>query len=187
MMAESGQAEAQTTTTTTTTSVTLNVGYPTSWQGVLKIAKTVFLFCCLVCAAMLVNRVKYSGYDYCLSVAIIGLLMEILLFILYIAGVNKKWGSENTTFAILIMVYHIIMLVLIFVAVIVMTGGGYGAGTYRNVNWNWNNHAKTMIQSARAYNAFGIFSLVGFSLEIYFNLIWLRGGPELAALSIPGQ
>lgn len=40
-MAESGHTEAQTTTTTTTTSVTLNVGYPTSWQGVLKIAKTV--------------------------------------------------------------------------------------------------------------------------------------------------
>ena len=48
------------------------------------------------------NRIKYSGYDYCLAIAVIGLLCEILLIILYIAGVNKKWGSENTTFAILV-------------------------------------------------------------------------------------
>ncbi|XP_067939236.1 uncharacterized protein [Watersipora subatra] len=163
---------AEETRTTTTASVTVNVGYPTSWQGVLKIAKCVFLFSCLVCSAIIVNEYKSSSnpsVDYCLAVAVIGFIAELVIFILYVVGLNKRW-ADNAVCGILMMVYHLLMLILIFAACIIMTGIGY-----------------PYLDSSRAYNAFGIFTIMGFSLDVYFNIIWIRGGPELAALAIPGQ
>ncbi|KAF6039390.1 hypothetical protein EB796_002296 [Bugula neritina] len=166
MMEETQQAS------TTTTSVTVNTAYPTSWQGILKIVKCICLLACMICAAVILNSAVYRNYNYggfnsyisyCLAVAVIGFIAELVIMILYIAGVSNRW-STNAVCSILFLIYHVIMLVMMYAACIVMTGY---AG-----------------RASQAYNAFGILAIAGFGLEIYFNIIWLRGGPELAAFSV---
>ena len=69
----------------------------------------IFLLACLVCAAILIDYwdgiYSNSYFDYALAASVIGFVTELLILILYLSGINKKW-STNAACGILVSSYH---------------------------------------------------------------------------------
>jgi len=64
----------------------------------------------MICAAVILNSAVYRNYNYgafnsyisyCLAVAVIGFIAELVIMILYIAGVSNRW-STNAVCSILV-------------------------------------------------------------------------------------
>ncbi|XP_067938891.1 uncharacterized protein [Watersipora subatra] len=161
-------------------SIGLNVKYLVSWQCVLKILKLICFVAMLVSSAIPVSGLskvpkepkfatiweRLPTLQFALAVAAIGLIVELTFFIIYLIGLNRPVYKYFSPLPFVMLACNLVVLILIFIVPI------------RLSIKEWHGPAVT------SYLAFNSLSMLAYALDLYFNIMWLTGSPELSPLPI---